>query len=153
MLLSNRQIVKTATIPRPISHVWAQWTTHEGLKTFLGKDNHITLELLGAFEIYFLTDYPLGLRGSEGCQVLSFVPHKMFSFSWSVPPSFPDLRATGQQSYVVVFFNASPDDRQTEISLHHLGWHNDAAWLPVIAYFEAAWDIVLNNLDNNAYAP
>ena len=148
MEVTNKQIVKTKTINQPLDTVWWRWTTHEGLKTFFGSDNKIELMPNGAFEIYFLLDNPAGLRGSEGCKVLSFLPQRYFSFSWNAPPQFEEVRKSDYKTWIVVEFNAISDN-QTQITLTHLGWPDDERWTPVFDYFSKAWDVALNNLSKN----
>ncbi len=148
MEVTNKQIVKTKTINQPLDTVWWRWTTHEGLKTFFGSDNKIELMPNGAFEIYFLLDNPAGIRGSEGCKVLSFLPQRYFSFSWNAPPQFEEVRKSDYKTWVVVEFNAI-SDKQTQITLTHLGWPDDERWMPVFDYFSKAWDVALNNLSKN----
>lgn len=53
-----------------------------------------------------------GLRGSEGCEVLSWIDGELLSFSWSAPPSFGHLRA--RRSFVVVRLRDQDGDRATE---------------------------------------
>jgi len=148
MEVTHKQIVKTKTINQPLDTVWWRWTTHEGLKTFFGSDNKIELMPNGAFEIYFLLDNPAGLRGSEGCKVLSFLPQRYFSFSWNAPPQFEEVRKSDYKTWIVVEFNAISDN-QTQITLTHLGWPDDERWMPVFDYFSKAWDVALNNLSKN----
>jgi len=148
MEVTHKQIVKTKTINQPLDTVWWRWTTHEGLKTFFGSDNKIELMPNGAFEIYFLLDNPAGIRGSEGCKVLSFLPQRYFSFSWNAPPQFEEVRKSDYKTWVVVEFNAI-SDKQTQITLTHLGWPDDERWMPVFDYFSKAWDVALNNLSKN----
>ncbi|MCZ2101412.1 MAG: hypothetical protein LC107_07745 [Chitinophagales bacterium] len=49
-------------MPESIEQVWWRWTTHDGLKTFMGADNKIELTPGRALEIYFIVDDPLGLN-------------------------------------------------------------------------------------------
>lgn len=145
MELSSKQIVKIITITQPLDTVWAQWTTHEGLKTFFGADNKIELMPGGAFEIYFQADGPKGQRGSEGCKILSYLPNKYLSFSWNAPPKFKEVRKSGYKTWVVVeFLPIAP--KKTRITLTHTGWPTDTLWHPVFEYFTSAWDMVLNEL-------
>lgn len=147
MTISDKKIVKSRIVDKPIDDVWRRWTTHAGLKTFLGIDNKIELRPGGCFEIYFLIDNPVGLRGSEGCKVLSYLPNKMVSFSWNVPPIFEELRKANYKTWVVLLFD-STEDQKTEIALTHLGWPEDGGWDPVFDYFDKAWDTVLRRLGN-----
>jgi len=144
-VFSSRKIVKHQIYQQSLSDVWSRWTTHEGLKTFFGKDNQIELYPNGAFEIYFLLDQPKGMRGSEDCKVLSLLPKKYFSFSWNVPPNFTELRKSNEKTWVVVEFD-SINAKQTAVTLTHLGWPEDEKWTPVFNYFTESWGVVFRNL-------
>lgn len=141
-----RQIRKVRAVREPIAQVWERWASHEGLKTFFGRDNSFELRLGGPFEIYFLMDNPKGLRGSEGCKILSFLPERMLSFSWNAPPAFQEIRESEHKTWVVLLFREL-GGRGTEVSLSHLGWPTGAAWEAVYSYFDEAWDEVLDNLE------
>ena len=95
---TGRQIKKSGVINEPIDNVWWRWTTHEGLKSFFGVDNKIELKPNGSFEICFLMDNPVGLRGSERCKVLSYLPKKMLSFTWNAPPQYQEVRDSDYQT-------------------------------------------------------
>lgn len=143
--MTNKQIIKERVLPNSIEEAWNKWTTHEGLKTFFGRDNKIELEIGGSFEIYFLMDNPIGLRGSETCKVLSFLPHEMFSFSWNAPPHFELIRNSDYKTWVVVqFFPVA--ENQTKIKLTHLGWPAGDDWEAVFQYFDKAWNMVLEGM-------
>lgn len=144
MQITDKQISKVRTFNCSLDSAWHKWTTYEGLLTFFGRDNKIELRPGGAFEIYFLMDNPYGLKGSEGCKVLSYLPKQMLSFSWNSPPQFKEVRESGYYTWVVVNFKSiSPD--KTEISLAHLGWPTDNRWDPVYDYFNEAWEQVLDS--------
>ena len=145
MELSDKQIIKTRVFNQTIDSLWWRWTTHEGLLTFFGKDNKIELVPGGAFEIYFLIDSPAGLRGSENCKILSFLPGEFLSFSWNAPPGFDDVRNSEYKTWVVVGFNKI-SDHKSEVKITHLGWPVDDRWDPVYDYFNKAWDMVLDKL-------
>ena len=81
MKITDKTINKSIVVNANIDVVWSKWTTREGLLTFFGSDNKIELKPGGSFEIYFMMDNPHGLRGSEGCKVLSYLPKRMLSFS------------------------------------------------------------------------
>ncbi|MCB0510246.1 MAG: SRPBCC domain-containing protein, partial [Bacteroidetes bacterium] len=126
---------------------WKYWTTHEGLKSFFGRDNKIELKLYGAYEIYFDLEAPLGLRGSESCKVLSYIPEQMLSFSWNAPPSIPSIRNGDKQTFVVLFFEQiSPE--QCRISLRHSAWMDEGEdWIKCRNYFSEAWPWVFEQLE------
>jgi len=145
---NNKIIKKTRVVNCSIDTVWWKWTTHEGLLTFFGPDNKIALKLDGAFEIYFLMDNPKGLRGSEGCKIISYVPKEMMSFTWNAPPEYPEIRNHKHKTWVVVSFKPV-DKNNTEVTLKHLGWLTGKEWDKVYNYFDAAWLTVLNWLEES----
>ena len=151
MGVNNKQIIKSTIVAADINHVWQKWTTHEGLKTFFGVDNKIELRPGGPYEIYFLLENPPGTRGGEGNQVLSFLPREMLSFSWNAPPSIPEIRNHAHRTWVVVVFREL-GPLKTEVTLKHVGWLDGEKWDETIAYFEKAWDIVLNSLQASCQA-
>ncbi len=145
---NDRIIEKSRVGPCTLDTVWWKWTTHEGLLTFFGEDNSMELRVGGPFEIYFSKDAPTGLRGSEGCKVLSYLPKQMLSFSWNAPPKFPEIRNGEYHTLVVVTFKAVKGNR-TEVTIHHLGWLKGAEWDQVYAYFDKAWVMVLDWLEKS----
>jgi len=149
--VNNKQIIKSTIVAADINQVWQKWTTHEGLKTFFGVDNKIELRPGGPYEIYFLLENAPGTRGGEGNQVLSFLPLEMLSFSWNAPPSIPEIRNHDHRTWVVVVFSAL-GPLKTEVTLKHVGWLDGEKWDETIAYFEKAWDIVLNSLQESCQA-
>ncbi len=148
MEINNKQVVKTLILPANRETLWWKWTTHEGLKTFFGGDNKVELLPGGAYEIYFLLENPPGTRGGEGNKVLSFLPHEMLSFTWNAPPTIPEVRNHHHRTWVVVTFT-SIDANRTEVSLKHVGWLDGEKWDETIAYFENAWSIVMQSLEES----
>lgn len=128
--------------------IWEKWTTHSGLKSFIGLDNKLDFRLGGAYEIYFLLENPPGTRGGEGNTVLSYLPHKMLSFTWNAPPSIPEVRNHAHKTWVVVQLEEVAVG-QTLVSLDHLGWLDGDKWDEAYAYFDRAWDIVLDSLKDS----
>lgn len=149
--INNNVIKKEARVNCSVKTVWQKWTTHDGLKTFFGADNKIELQMGGAFEIYFLMDNPYGLRGSEACKIISYLPEKMLSFSWNAPPHFPEIRNHAHKTWVVVLFHAV-DENNTMIEINHLGWIDDRGFDEVFDYFNHAWQVVLTNFEKSCTA-
>ena len=149
MELTDRKIKKSVNLNMPAADLWTKWTTHEGLLSFFGRDNKIELIPGGAFEIYFLTDNPYGLRGSEGCKILSYLPERMLSFSWNAPSQFPVIRSLDYKTWVVVEFN-KVSKSETNVTLTHLGWPSGDDWNQVYDYFDNAWGSVLEQLKDSA---
>jgi uncharacterized protein YndB with AHSA1/START domain/uncharacterized protein YciI len=140
---SDKIIRKEIIVPATLEHVWETWTTTDGVKTFFSSAAKVELRPGGPFEIYFLLDKPYGSRGSEDCQILSFLPMQMLSFEWSAPPEFGELRR--KRTQVILQFT-SPDQNQVRVSLSHVGWGISEEWNRLYDYFDNAWSYVLRNL-------
>ena len=156
----ERIIQKEAAIPVSLREVWRAWTTQEGVCTFFAPAANVELAIGGRYEMLFDSDAPAGLRGSEDCKVLSFLPDRMLSFDWSAPPQYPAARK--ERTWVVVELTAGPLNT-TRVELSHLGWAEGDEWDQVFQYFKRAWDTVLGRLAyrfshgpidwNNPYRP
>ncbi|MEZ4411042.1 MAG: SRPBCC domain-containing protein [Polyangiales bacterium] len=133
------KVVDVAASPR---EVFDAWTTSEGLRAWMGIPSTLELRVGGAYEWLFLDDAPVGLRGSEGCQVLAYLPDEMLAFSWNAPPSIPYART--RRAWVVVTFAPSPVGAR--LRLRHLGFGTAGDWPDVRPYFDRAWDSVLARL-------
>lgn len=140
--MSQKIITKDRTFTCPRSEAWRKWTTHEGLRSFFGKDNRMELRTGGPFEIYFFDESETGKRGSEGCTVLDFLPEEMLSFTWNVPPQFAEVRASGFMNNVVIAFQEAPGN-QVRIRITHSGWPEGEVFDEIFTYFDRAWDVAL----------
>ncbi len=136
-------VVKEAVVAAPVADVYAAWTTPEGIRGFFEVDAAVGLRIGGPMEFYFVPEAEPGGQGSEGCQILSYVPDEMLSFSWNAPPLFPDER--GKHTWVVIFFE-DLGDGTTRVELRHLGFGEGGSWTDVHAYFESAWERVMDAL-------
>jgi uncharacterized protein YndB with AHSA1/START domain len=133
-------IYKEVIVSGSLHDVWNAWTTNEGVRTFFAPDSDIELSIGGKFEILFNSKEHEGVRGSETCKVLSYLPEKMLSFSWNAPPEFPNVR-NGEKSWVVVEFT-SLSDTKTKVLISHIGWREGEEWEQVYQYFYRAWKSV-----------
>lgn len=137
-----RSFTIDATVAAPPRDVWLAWTSAEQIGAWWGPaDSNIELRIGGPFEILFTMDAEEGLRGSEGCVYLGYIPNEMISFTWNAPPHLP-LRTS--HTWVVITF--SPTEGGTSVSLTHTGFLEGPDWDDYIAYFENAWDYVLKLL-------
>lgn len=80
-----------------------------------------------------------GEIGSNGCQVLSYIPGEMISFSWNSPPG---QTTRGRHTWVVVQIDGGDD--ATDVTLTHAGFGEGEDWDETYAYFDRAWDVVLD---------
>ena len=67
----------------------------------------------------------------------------MLSFTWNAPPHLPEARA---QRTVVTVRLAPQGDKETLVSLRHVGWGDGGQWDQAFAYFDRAWASVLEGL-------
>jgi len=141
-----RSFVKERVILAPADRVWADWSTNQGWSTVYPPPSasRIALAIGGRYE--WLFD---GSIGGNGCQILSYIPGRMISFSWNAPPSQPDSRLA--RTWVVV--ETEPlDDDTTRLRLTHLGFGDGPGWDETMAYFDRAWDFVLDRLESTVTA-
>jgi uncharacterized protein YndB with AHSA1/START domain len=140
---SGKILRKEISVPATLEQVWNAWTTTEGVKTFFSSEARVELAVGGPFEIYFLLDAPRGSRGSEDCQVLSYLPREMLSFSWNAPPEFGELR----KKHTIVVLQFEEDGPGTvKVVLSQHGWGKGEEWDKLYDYFDKAWSYVLGNL-------
>lgn len=145
--INTRIIEKRAIIALTQKDAWERWATPVGLRSFFGIDNHVELIPGGPYEIYFFKENNTPI-GSNGCKVLSYVPHSMLSFTWNAPPLFPEIRNSNDYTWVVIHFNAV-DAIHTEVVLQHYGWRDGDNWNKVYDYFDKAWVRVLDELSQS----
>ena len=133
-----RTLTKTIEVNAPASEVFDAWASGEGWRRVYaspGAEANIDLAIGGRYEWLFN-----GALGSNGCQILSYIPDRMLSFTWNAPPQFPETRA--RRTWVVVELDEIAKD-QTEITLTHLGFGEGEAWDKTLDYFNDAWGRVL----------
>ena len=71
----------------------------------------------------------------------------MLAFSWTFPPSVPELRNAGETTQVVVQFEVL-GERSVRVRLVAHEWGEGEAWEAGYAYFDDAWQRVLSALQN-----
>lgn len=145
-------LTKSVLVEATVDEVWRAWTTLEGVKRFFAPDAGLDIRPHGKYEILFDPEEPKGHKGSEGCTVLSYVPPKMFSFTWGAPPEFPNARKEIAQ-WVVLFFDDAGQNR-TLVRFQEFGWKDDKEGKQVYDYFDQAWELVLARLAHSfTYGP
>ncbi|MBY0113065.1 MAG: SRPBCC domain-containing protein [Phycisphaerales bacterium] len=143
--MSVRGFEVTQSVHAPVAAVYERFTTSAGWKKFLGAETVIDLRVGGAWEIYFGDDK----IGSNGCQVLSYIPNEMVSFSWNAPPKFAER---AQRTWCVVHFTKDGEGKTT-IRFQHSGFSDSGNWKEVQGYFEKAWPNVLKALADSFEEP
>jgi len=133
-------IYEDVTVNAPISEVWTDWTTAEGLTAFFAKEAHVELRQGGAYQLYFAPDAPEGSKGNDAGEVLGLQTEKMLNVTWAMPPYMPDIRPhlTVLQ---LEFVPLSAD--KTKVRLFHTGFGRGTAWDEGRNYFEKVWPKVL----------
>ena len=83
--------------------------------------------------------------------MLAYLPKEMLAFSWTFPPSIPELRDADETTQVIVRFTEL-DDASVKVQLTAHEWRDGEAWEAGYAYFDDAWQRVLSALRNH-FAP
>ncbi len=143
--ISGRAITIECVVPMPRAKAWDLWTTTSGITSWMVEQAKIELRPGGPYEVYFLLDKPVGLRGSETCRVLSFVDKRMLSFTWNAPPHLAKTR--DQHTWVVIELSDHPEG--THLLLTHTGWPasglaSEPQWEETFKYFQRAWQMALD---------
>ena len=131
-----RVLTTELEVNAPIEKVWGAWTTPEGIKSFFAPGCKVELRVDG-YEIYFSPQAKPGERGGEGMRILGLEPMRRFAFTWTAPPTIPDIR--GQRTMVILEFEKK-DARRTLVRFTHLGWGEGASWDATYEYFDHAWN-------------
>ena len=131
-------------IAAPVADVWKAWTTPEGIESFFApKAARVEPRPGGAFELWFGVNLPEGSRGSEGCLFHSVTPMEQLVFQWNAPPTIPAIRPLR----TLVYLDFKPlDGNRTELTLRNFGYGQGDDWQKSRAYFERAWNAVMDNL-------
>lgn len=138
-----RSLVKETVVGTDTYEVWAAWTSSDAIAAWWNPPaTRIDLRIGGPFELLFAMDQPEGLRGSEGCQYLAYVPGEMVSFTWNAPPH---LALREAHTWVVITFTKLSDD-STGVRLVHTGFLEGPNWDAYMDYFNDAWGHVLGLL-------
>lgn len=147
---TDRVLHKEVIVRASIDDVWRAWTTSEGMAEFFIPDTKIEMTPGGAYELYMGMAQPdeSGLRGSEGCKLLSFIPKEMLSFEWSFPPAVMGLRKARAKTIVVIRFK-DRGDGSVAVDFRQLGWEKGEDWDQGYAYFDRAWSKVLGMLKDH----
>jgi uncharacterized protein YndB with AHSA1/START domain len=137
-------ITVEATWPVPPQEAFRLFTSSDAWLERFELQTRIDLAIGGRFELLFgagaQPPAPEGSQGSEGCQILSYLPGEMLSFSWNAPPSFEER---AQFTWVVITFAPGESENTTALRLRHVGFGEGGKWAEVQAYFENAWPRLL----------
>ena len=140
---AERAIDKTVEVNASVDDVWDAWTTRAGIVSFFAPDAKIEPRVGGAFEVYIDPEAPPGSRGADDMRFMALQPKRMLSFTWNAPPHLPEARA---QRTLVILRLQPVGDKQTRVTLHHVGWGDGGEWDQAYAYFDKAWGGLLANL-------
>jgi uncharacterized protein YndB with AHSA1/START domain len=135
-----RSLVKVIDVDTDPATAWLDWSSSDRLMAWWGvAETDIDLRIGGPFEVLFGGEPGSGIRGSEGCRYLSYVPGEMVSFTWNAPPQ---LALRSSNTWVVITFTGN-EAGGTTIRFVHTGFLEGADWDDYMAYFHDAWDHVL----------
>lgn len=82
----------------------------------------------------FLPSYNRGVRGTEGCRILNYVPDRALAFTFSAPPH---LEMGREHTWVSLSFQEVAG--ATELTLSHCGFGDGPEWAQCHDYFRKAW--------------
>jgi len=147
LFVASGSDVRTISVERlidaPPAAVWEAWTTETGWKAAYGPDRpelnaNIELAVGGRYE--WLFD---GTTGSNGCQVLSYLPPRMLSFTWNAPVAQAQSRS--KRTWMVIEIEPEPGGR-SRVRATQLGFGEGPHWDETRDYFEQGWAHVLDQM-------
>lgn len=145
-----RVLRKEIVIHAPLDAVWRAWTSEEGLAP-ISSSSRIELRPGGDYAWFLETVDEQGRRGSEGSEIVSFVPRERLVFRWTFPPSTPGLRAAQATTEVAVHFDEAAEGG-VRLELVATGWQEGAEWDQAYEYFDRAWGWVLGAMKEHLEA-
>lgn len=132
----------SAQVNTDVHTAWTAWANaHHLTRWWPVARARIDLRVGGAYELRFSSDPKRTHESTDGCRILSYVPDRMLSFSWSMPPH---LAATNARSWVVLTFTEVQGG--TEIELVHCGLPTGPEGPDRVEYFRQAWRRVLRRM-------
>lgn len=139
-------LMQATTVPITSEQAWHAWTNPKLLASWWGAcAARVDLRIGGRYEIDFISDAPEGNRGSEGSQILSYVPGRLLSFSWNAPPH---MEMRGILTWVCVDFQ--PRDEGCVVEVQHSGFGTGPHWATYQAYLQGAWRRALHRFTRAA---
>lgn len=142
-IVNNYDVNFEFIIKAPVSKVWSQLTTEEGIKSFFSPNFNVDFKVGGKFEILFDTSQEVGKQGSEGMVILALEEEKLLSFTWSAPPEIPTIR----EQRTVANFYLFDELNATRVVFRNTGFGQGEEWNKTRNYFVRAWgEIVLPRL-------
>ena len=142
---STDPIVTEAVINAPIAEVWKEWTTKDGIESWMVAKTEIDLRVGGIWRTSYSKTSNLDDDESLRHIILSYEPLKMFSMRTVKPPkSFPFQKAI-LNTWTVVYFEPVGESR-TKVSARMLGFGDDEESQKMRAFFEAGNRTTLGNL-------
>jgi len=140
---SSRRLEKAVIVPASNEAIWRAWTSSKGAKEFFAPEATIELRPGGKYEILFDLEALPGSRGSEGCQVVTFVPNRRLVLTWNNPPEFKEIR----NCFARVTIEIEPlDAGSCRVTVVHDNWGKGGQWEEAFEYFDQAWDAELRRL-------
>jgi uncharacterized protein YndB with AHSA1/START domain len=142
---STDPIVTEAVINAPVSVVWREWTTKEGIESWMVAKTEIDLRIGGTFRTSYSKTSNLDDDESLRHIILSFDPLKMFSMRTVKPPkNFPFQKAI-LNTWTVVYFEPVGES-QTKVIARMLGFGEDEESQKMRSFFEAGNKTTLDSL-------
>ncbi len=135
-------ITLSAQVATDVHTAWSSWTQAQKLTRWWPvRHARIDLRVNGAYEMRFSADPAETTQGTLGCRILSYIPDRMVSFTWSTPPHLGGGR---RQTWVVLTFTEVSDG--TEVELVHSGFPLGPDGQGEREYFRQAWRRVLRRM-------
>lgn len=139
-------VYSDTVVEADINTVWADWTSAEGLESFLASKAVVDPRPGGTYDVWLKPDASSTERGSVGGTILALQDNndgsRMISFTWTAGPNVDKTEA--QMTAVQIWFISDNADR-TCLRLFHTGFGDGKAWQDSRRYFAQNWPEVLRD--------
>jgi len=134
-------ILIQVTIPLPIPMIYAAFTEHDKLTSWLADDASVTAEVGGAYRLAWKGETPYESPG----KVTRMTYGVEIGFSWFGPPPFARLMNHPEpRTQVYVRLQESPEG--VDVTLEHEGWGANESWEEARSWHFHFWDERLSRL-------
>lgn len=149
-----RVIHRSARLGISPQRAYQYFTERELLESFFAVKAEVEPRVGGKYELDWDPEGP-PVQKTVGCKITALQEGRLLAFDWKGPPPHSEvMNSADPLTHVAVSFIPVNDAEggSTEVHILHSGWRSGEAWEEARAYFDRAWEVVLDGLVEEAGA-
>lgn len=129
----------------PAERAFEYFTMKELLESFFTVKAEVEPRVGGKYELNWDPEGP-PVQSTIACKITVMEKGRLLAFEWKGPPPHSEVmnEADPLTHVTAAFFPLKVGG--SEVHIVHSGWRSGEAWHAARAYFERAWELVLNAL-------